>query len=127
MAVKLNTLPGLGVEVSGTSPESVYRVIARAKEFAVACAVRGTKVSFRVEPAEGKSLEHIKFALIRLGFSKGGKQPEYWSMHMEVEDDFEAAKAVAAFLSGLVFLLGVESNSTLNYANCGRLARGELS
>jgi hypothetical protein len=83
--------------VLGTSSGSVYYVVALLKDLNMACRIKNSTVSFRVE---GSGLQKMKVGLADLGFKV---KDDYGSVHFSISDMNLAAKTFGAVLGRLGF------------------------
>lgn len=96
---KLRLATSLGQKVRGTSPSSIYRVVALSPRVKVAvCIQQPNNVSVRIE---GQPNAYEQGKITGLGFSKNaGPDFTYWSMHMDTSG-LTPARCIGAILMDL--------------------------
>lgn len=93
--VALRFATKIGEKVRGTSPDSVYRVIALSDRIKMAVRVAGGNLSIRVE---GNPTESEQQKMANFGISKAGE--EHWSTHFEM-NTVPVDRVIGALFFGL--------------------------
>ena len=99
-AVPLREAVNMYQPVRGSDASSVYFVVGLSPIFKVAARYRLHRLSVRVELPEGAPTQVCMDTLKQVGFSLGGSK-SYASIHLQVDDPINAAKALGALLGGL--------------------------
>lgn len=109
--IKLENATALGQKVAGTSPGSIYHVIALNPRVKLAARLKGENLSLRAEGAQMTTAERQGLAKLGMDFTASGN---YFSTHFEL-GDVPLARVLGAFLmgSGIAFNLQIKSAQEL--------------